>query len=205
MNHRCNRGLPVAAGFTLLELLVALAVFALLSALGYGGLQALLRTQAATAEHNRQFARLTRSMALLQQDFEQAIARPVRDNQGDAVLPLQGEFDTSPAVELTRSGWLNLSHGETPMLQRVGYRLDGDHLIRRTWTVLDRAPDTTPRETIVLDQVDSMSVRYLDANGTWQPTWPPAAEPAAMPKAVEVRLQLADWGSIRRLFRVPGV
>ncbi len=191
-------------GFTLLELLVALAVFALLSALGYTGLQSLLRTQAATTERSRDFAQLTRALVLLQNDVEQALARPIRDNQGDTVVPLVADAGTNPTLELTREGWLNLSQGETPMLQRIGYRVDGERLIRRSWPVLDRAPDTTPRETLALDHVQSVALRFLDANGSWQPSWPPAAAPLLLPKAIELRLELRNWGSIRRLFRVPG-
>ncbi len=193
-----------AHGFTLLELLVALAIFALLSALGYTGLQSLLRTQAATSERSRDFAQLTRALVLLQNDVEQALARPIRDNQGDAVVPLLADAGTNPTLELTREGWLNLSLGETPMLQRIGYRIDGERLIRRSWPVLDRAPDTTPRETVALENVKSMRLRFLDTNGSWQPSWPPAAAQQTLPRAIELRLELGNWGSIRRLFRVPG-
>ncbi len=202
-----GRGVPgekARFGFTLLELLVALAIFALLSALGYTGLQSLLRTQAATTERSRDFARLTRALVLLQNDVGQALARPIRDNQGDTVVPMVADAGTNPTLELTREGWLNLSQGETPMLQRIGYRFDGERLIRRSWPVLDRAPDTAPRETLALPNVKSIQLRFLDTNGSWQPSWPPAAAQQALPRAMELRLELRDWGSIRRLFRVPG-
>lgn len=190
-------------GFTLLELLVALAIFALLSALGFAGLQSLLQTRHLNAEHDRAFAQLTRAMVLLQQDIEQAIARPVRDSQGDPTEALRGNSSGTPSLELTRSGWLNLGRSDTPGLQRIGYHLDGERLLRRAWPVLDRAPDSAPRQTVILAPVTQMQLRYLDADRNWRPTWPPADTARAMPLAIELRIESPRWGSLRRLFRVP--
>lgn len=191
-------------GFTLLELLVALAIFALLSTLGYAGLQSLLQTQAVSVERAESFALLNRALALLQQDLEQAVARPVRDAQGDAVAPLSGTDSAAALLELTRNGWLHPGRSSTPMLQRIGYRLEGRRLLRHTWPVLDRAPDTTARATLLLDQVARLQLRFLDAGGNWQPSWPPAGEAEPLPAAIELRLDLDRWGTIRRLYRVPG-
>ena len=191
-------------GFTLLELLVALAVFALLSTLGYAGLQSLLQTHAASVERAEAFALLNRALALLQRDLEQAVARPIRDAQGDAVAPLSATDSATTRLELTRNGWLHPGRWSTPMLQRIGYRLEGRRLLRDTWPVLDRAPDTTARETLLLDEVARLQLRFLDAGGNWRASWPPAADAEPLPAAIELRLDLDRWGSVRRLYRVPG-
>ena len=69
-------------GFTLLELLVALAIFALVSVMAYGGLASVLDQQFATDEIAGQLARLQKTYLLLQRDFEQLVPRPVRDEYG---------------------------------------------------------------------------------------------------------------------------
>lgn len=191
-------------GFTLLELLVALAVFALLSALGYTGLQTLMRTQSLHERHDQELAQLTRAMALLQQDMEQALKRPVRDGQGDELGPLLVPDDGVNVIELTRGGWFNPARYEVTMPQRISYRLEGRRLIRRTWPVLDRAPDTAPTETVLLEQVESLQLQLRDSEGSWLGVWPPVAAPNAMPTAVDLRIESRPWGEIRRLFRTPG-
>lgn len=196
--------MDASRGFTLLELLVALAVFALLSAMGYAGLQTLMNSQSIQERHDQELAQLTRALALLQQDLEQAVARPVRDAQGDEVPPLQALDDGVNLIEFTRAGWFNPSRFEAPMLQRVGYRLEDSRLIRRTWPVLDQAPDTAPTDTVLLEHVERLQLRLLDAEGSWLNVWPPAGTPLGMPIAVDLRLELGPWGEIRRLFRMTG-
>jgi general secretion pathway protein J len=67
------------AGFTLLEMLVALAIFALLSVMSYGGLRSVMEQQAATELEAEQLGQLQKIYLLMQRDFEQAVPRAVRD------------------------------------------------------------------------------------------------------------------------------
>ena len=190
-------------GFTLLELLTALAIFALLSTMGYTGLQTVLQAQAQHRQQAEAFAELTRALTLLQQDLEQAINRPVRDRQGDPVAALVGGQDAA-GLELTRSGWLNPQRSPVPALQRVGWRLADGRLLRLSWPVLDRAPDTGLVDVPMLEHVEQLGLRFLDREGAWHPSWPAGNNALPLPVAVEVTAQVEPWGTVRRLFRVPG-
>ncbi len=197
------------AGFSLLELLVALAVFAALAVAAWGGLAQLARTRGALAAQQDRFAELTRAVSLLERDLRQGIGRPVRNNQGVPVPALAGSTD---AIELTRLGFANPRAEPRSHLQRVAYTLDRRSLRRARYAVLDRAPDSVPATRVLIEQVASLRLRYNGCDQVWRDAWPPR-EPlpcetsgdtlGALPRAVEFRLRLDDSGEIRRVVELP--
>ncbi|MDG4553494.1 MAG: type II secretion system minor pseudopilin GspJ [Candidatus Competibacter sp.] len=199
-------------GFTLLELLVALAVFAIMAIAAYGGLRSVLFTRAAVEEQSRRLAAVQLAVYRMEQDVEQTLARGIRDEYGEPQPALQGGALASDILALTRAGWDNPLGQPRATLQRVAYRLREGRLWRLYWPVLDRGGLIEPRETLLLDRVREFKVRFLDADDTWKNDWPwPAADgeaerrdSAALPRAVEVSLILEDWGEITRLFPLAG-
>ncbi len=201
-----------ARGFTLLELLVALAVFAIMAIAAYSGLRNVLFTRAAVEEQSRRLAAVQMAVYRLEQDVEQTLPRGIRDEYGDPQPALLGGAQASDALTLTRAGWDNPLGQPRATLQRVAYRLREGRLWRLYWPVLDRGGLVEPRETLLLDRVRKFKVRFLDADDIWQNDWPPPAagdetkrrDSAALPRAVEVNLTLEDWGEITRLFPLAG-
>lgn len=196
-------------GFSLLELLVALAVFAALAAAAYGGLGQLARTRAALAERQDRLAAVTRAVASLERDLRQAVSRPVLGNSGSEPLPaLAG---APAALEFTRLGYANPRAEPRSHLERVAYSLDAGTLRRGRYAVLDRAPGSAPATTTLLERAGELRLRYLGCEGSWRDTWPPSAPVACsaavarerLPLAVEFRLVLPDLGEIRRLVELP--
>ncbi len=194
-----------AAGFTLLELLVALAIFALLAAMAYGGLRSVLEARASSDAAAARLARLQSTLLMLERDLSQAVDRGVRDAYGDPQPALVGD---DGGLELTRGGYLNPLGGPRSDLQRVAWRLRDGALERADWKVLDRAQDSTPYTAPLLRNVRALHLRFLDARHRWQPSWPPPADgrtaAAGLPLAVEVTLELKDWGTLVRLLPLPG-
>lgn len=206
--------LPVSrrriAAFSLIELLVALAVFAALAAAAYGGLAEVARARSALAEREDRFADIVRTLSAMERDLRQAASRPVRGSERNQVLPaLAGSADR---VELTRLGFANPRAETRSNLERVAYALDDRKLERGRYPVLDRAPSTIAQATVMLDRVDALHLRYAGTDGIWRETWPPAEVPAGstvsdpnelLPRAVEVRIVLADYGELRRVVELP--
>ena len=201
-------------GFTLLELLVALAVFAIMAVAAYSGLSNVLHTRAAVEIENRRLAMTQLAFHRLAQDLEQVVPRSVRDQYGDSLPALRGNIQDADALLFTRAGWDNPLGQPRAGLQRVAYRLREGRLWRLHWAVLDQGGLSEPREIMLLDRVRELRLRFLDQDDDWRNDWPPTADqqnhterkpqPDPLPRAVEISLTLEDWGEITRLLRLPG-
>ncbi len=196
-------------GFTLLELLVALAVFAIMSIAAYSGLRNVLFTRAAVETQSQRLAAVQLAIFRMEQDIEQAIARPIRDEYGEPQAAMIGSELASDRLILTRAGWDNPLGQVRASLQRVAYRLQEGRLWRLHWNVLDRGGLNEARETLLLEQVQTLKVRFL-GDADWRDDWPPLTpdspgkERELLPRAIEIRLTLQDWGEITRLLPLPG-
>jgi len=194
--------------FTLIEVLVSLAIFSILATLAYGALsQTLSSAELLNARMDRLQA-IQRTMRLLGEDLQQLSPRPIRDELGDGIGPaLDTDFQSGFALELTHGGWSNPIVLPRGTLQRSAYRIEEDELIRYHWMVLDRTLANEPVSVALLDGVESILFRFLQADGEWAEQWPPSNRPGALgsrlrPRAVEIILTLADEGEISRLIEV---
>jgi len=200
-----------AGGFTLLELLVALAIFALLSVMAYAGLSTVLTTNQVLESNMERLTEIQRSVTFLSRDIRQTVNRAIRDTYGDNKQPLIGasEFDTlgTPVIELTRTGYANPLGTKRSFLQRVAYRIEEETLYRNSWRVLDQAQDSQADALAICHAVEALQLRYLDRENNWHEQWPPIDpeyQGAVLPKAVEVTLTLTDWGKVVRLLPLAG-
>lgn len=191
----------MALGFTLLEMLVAVAIFALASALAYGGLDALMRARRQLDATQERLGQLQFALGLLERDVRGLVLRPVRDGYGVTHAALEGQRDR---VEVTRGGYANALDLPRAELERVAWRLQDGVLQRRRYAVLDRTAGSTPADDDLLDEVDTFELRFLADAGREHSEWPPReGAAAALPRAVEVRLTLPDLGDIRRVLELP--
>ncbi|MGE8360017.1 type II secretion system minor pseudopilin GspJ [Pseudomonas sp.] len=202
--------MSTSRGFTLLELLIAIAIFALLALGTYRMLDSVLRTDSTTRAHEQQLRELVRAMGAFERDLAQVVVRPVRDPFGDARAVLLGDEEGGSAIEWTRSGWRNPLGSPRANLQRVRWQLSGEQWQRRYWSVLDQAQDTQPQVQQALDGVTRVQLRYLDEEGSWLSSWPPQGrtEDEALedlPRAVELVLEHRRYGELRRVLRLPDV
>lgn len=192
-------------GFTLLEVLIAIAIFALLAMATYRMLDSVLRTDTAQRQQEQRLRELTRAMAAFERDLLQARLRPVRDPLGDPLPAMLGEGDR---LEFTRSGWRNPLGQPRATLQRVRWQLEGERWQRAYWLVLDQAQDSQPQVQQALDGVRRFELRFLEPEGRWLQSWPPANSSSEdgltqLPKAVELIIEHRYYGELRRLWRLP--
>jgi len=204
------------SGFTLLELLIALSIFAVMSVMIFGGLREVINIRSATDEHTSRLTELQLAFMYFSRDTRQLINRPVRGEYGDSLNALQSNDIGLYRLELTRDGYSNPAGLNRSSLQRVAYGLNDNKLYRYRWKVLDRAEDSKPTKTLMLDNVSDFNLRFLEKNDTsnntqnssWVTAWPPQTEGDAvsgLPKMIEVTFELEDWGRFTRLFTLPDV
>lgn len=208
------------SGFTLVEVLIAMAITAFVSVLSYQTLStALAGIESARTESERLYE-INRAFTVLSRDVRQMTNRPVRDEFGQMASAVSGGELARDPLRLTRSGWHNSTGAPRSTLQRVAYRLEEDKLLRLSYPVLDRTTAIEPTETVLIDGVEVFELRFLpsvnalevDRNQVidrrfWQENWvadvgftDKIIDP---PAAIEVRVILSDWGELERLYVMP--
>ncbi|MGX5079611.1 type II secretion system minor pseudopilin GspJ [Enterobacter mori] len=174
-------------GFTLLEMLLALAIFALISLAGYQVLQGSLRAQQQSQQHDRQLNELIRIFTLMEQDIAHAMI-----SQLDVITNQPGfrTLQDKVIMQFTRRNWLNPLNNTRTSLQEVQWLYASGTLTRK------RVDDGVSQSFVSVGRVD---LRFF-YNGAWLTRWP---HPYSLPQAIEVTLQTNARGEISRVF-LPG-
>ncbi|MCU7959496.1 MAG: type II secretion system minor pseudopilin GspJ [gamma proteobacterium symbiont of Bathyaustriella thionipta] len=189
-------------GFTLLELLIAMSIFAILAAMGYVGLQQMIRASEQNAQAGQQLQRLQKAMFWLTSDVAQILPRPVRDRFGDTQAALLLDVSDGTRLSLTRAHAISQQSSASDGLQRVNWWLQDGQLMRQYRNQLDVADQPAGQPKVLLQGVQSFEVRVLDER--WTFGWPlNDGEEQRLPRAIEITLELDHLGQIQRLFRLP--
>jgi general secretion pathway protein J len=189
---------PAWRGFTLVEILIALAILAILTSLGYRGLSALADSEVQLSAEALRWRTLDAFFARIEADLRQALPREAR--AGAAREPAWlGEVDRNGNSELriSRAG-PEFSPDPGAAGQRIGYRLDHDTLEVLYWPRLDRPAGALPARHALAHGVTTFRLRFLDAAGGWAERWPMPNEPS-LPRAVRIELILVDGAGVSRL------
>lgn len=194
------------SGFTLIEVIIAMAIFAIVSLLAYTGLHSVITSKSHTEAALDRLQELQISVLTLTADLQHLSNRDGHDALGGKLLKASTQ-DSSYIFAFTRHGWRNPANQVRSTLQRVAYKLDEDKLIRIYWAHVDRADDDQFVERTLMTNVESLELRFLDDKNQWQTDWPSADTlasdtPSLLPAAIEFTLKMNDWGAIRRLIRV---
>lgn len=200
----CPRRAASSCGFTLVEVMVALGVFAFVAALALGALQAGLTARDQLGERAGLLADLQRLRAVLRADLAQPAMRPVRDEfGGTSPVSFAGGAGLSgePILAFVRHGWANPGGLQArASLQHVSWLIEEDRLIRRTRPLLDPVPDTPVIDQVMIEGVRLRALAFY-GGGRWQPRWLAGQPPdARLPQAVALTLEIAGIGDIRSLF-----
>ena len=195
-------------GFTLLELLVAVAIFSVLSAMAYGGLRNVIDNSQQTDLSMQRLQEVQLAVLKISRDFSQMSQRSIRDEFGNRQDYLASGVGGDIFVEFSRNGRRNPAELQRSHLQRVAYKLEENQLFRLDWPHLDRPQEMQPYESVLLTDVESVSIRFLDTDNQWHDQWPPlntnlqAGEMSESLSAIEFTLELTDWGEIIRIYRI---
>jgi general secretion pathway protein J len=205
-------------GFTIIEVVIAIFISAIMFAIGYGAInQALADRDQLNASQDR-VNEIQRGMRIVAQDFAQIVMRGARDTAGTGQLQ-PAIFATgadNTVLTFTRAGWSNPAGIQRPTEQRVRYRYIEGSLVREHWLAVDPALNIQPRQRTVFTKITAVEVRFLEpVSRTWRNDWP-ATSPSGpvnsltlsqamltRPLAIELTVVFEDWGRVQRIFEIP--
>ncbi|KLN65522.1 MULTISPECIES: type II secretion system minor pseudopilin GspJ [Vibrio] len=202
--YRNNRAR--SQGFTLIEVLVAIAIFASLSVGAYQVLNQVQRSNEISMERSERLKALQRALVFMDNDFRQMALRQSRTNgeEPSAMLLQWKDYlldSDAKGVMFVRSGWHNpqqqFPRGE---VSKVGYRIKDKQLQRVWWRYIDTPAGQEGIVMPLLDGVDSFEMRFFDGK-KWQKNW---ETKLALPQAVALNLELEDYGKIERIYLTSG-
>jgi general secretion pathway protein J len=202
----------LSRGFTLLELLVAIAIFSIVAVMAMGGFHQLVKQREQATDAMQRIRMVQRCVMRISQDFEQLSPRPIRDATSNTDIPaLYAANNGSDIIEFSHAGWFNPTGINRSTFQRIRYRLIDNKLYREYWPMLDRTLNTNPVQVQLLDKVNAVTLRYMSESREWQTSWPPNQNAGpqtpnlgrTLPVAVEITITLQDWGDIKRIIEVP--
>jgi general secretion pathway protein J len=211
-------------GFTLVELLVALAISALIAALAYAGINSAIGASTGMQEEVRRLADLQRALNIIEEDLGQVVPRASVDSYGNDQPAFRGGRYQDVLLEFTRGGIANPQNLARSELQRVRYVLDGGTLWRQWWSAVDRAGvNAAAQSALLLEGVADLQLGFLApamegaipvdyytltaSAALWERDWSSARLApdvvAPLPIAVDLRITLTDFGEVRRVVELP--
>lgn len=195
MKHR-------SCGFTLLEVLVAMSIFAII------GLAANQMLRTASTIHDQvevrsaDYLALVKAITVLERDISQFVPRGIRDEFGDyqpALAINNGAF----VLELTRTGWRNPLGFPRSSLQRVAYSLTDQTLSRHFWLVLDRAEDSQFISQEILSEVMDFQISIIDVDGNREVFFEQETGANTLPLGLELRISTEQFGDLLKVYDLP--
>jgi len=188
-------------GFTLLEVLVAMSIFAVI---GLGATQ-MLRTVVTTHERTqatmKDIAAFTKAITVIQRDFSQLVNRPVKNEFGESLPPMIVDPNGDKLVEFSRTGWNNPLGLSRSDVQRVAYSVtDEGELKRFFWLVLDRVEDSRVIEQTLLEDIEEVRINLTSVEGDTGEIWPVDSSQSSLPRGAELLIVSPTFGEIRQVF-----
>ena len=189
-------------GFTLIELMVAIMIFAIISVISYRTISSLVATKQVVTVAQDKWGALARAVNSMSTYWDRVIPLTVRDENGmliPAVIgknKLSGNSDSQ--LEFTISGFVGDEvYGSTPP-RRIGFRYLNGNLYIVTWMYMNRVPNTKPQIELILNNVSSFTVEFLYPDNQWHDTWPADNNSFANIPGLKMRIKLTSGEEVER-------
>ncbi|VAW73435.1 hypothetical protein MNBD_GAMMA12-3364 [hydrothermal vent metagenome] len=199
-----------SAGFTLLELMISISIFAALSILSYAGLHEIQKAQIAIESSMQSLGNIQKALRRFELDMSHQVNRHIYSASKATVLSFTASDNPLLSIELTRAGIDPQVNRVPNELMRVGYQYENGTLFRLYWPVLDRSDVSTATRYAILKNITQLQFIYYDDKKVKHSQWPPTntsnarLSPSGVPiieppVAVEIVFESKDLGTFRKL------
>jgi general secretion pathway protein J len=217
-------------GFTLIEVMIALFIFAILSILTMRGMQTTFAAKQKSRQALDRLAELEIAYSIIQRDIEQIINRNVLQPSGGFKLALLVPIDNTAneglkaslnsesgynRLEFTRTGIVNtLIDKKVSDLQRVAYFQKDKMIVRHSWRQIDPTPDTLVDKRRLLTNVERFEIFFVDQYGRKTDSWEMVPSKLAtqsfqpvleLPRGIVFNFLIKDYGEIEWVFSLATV
>ena len=156
--------------FTLIELMVTIAIFALVASMSYYSLSASFNNGVVQESHSEELFQLQKTLNFLERDITQT---------------------SNQQIDLDQSG-LTIVTLQNDQLHTIRYSVKSNQLFRK-----DITNPSEQRVLGLLDQISSANIKILDQQSRWQGEWSRGSMGPA--KAIEIQLDHPYWGNLIKL------
>lgn len=156
--------------FTLIELLITMAIFSIIAVVSYNSLSASFKNEVAQNKHSEQLFQLQKTLNFLERDITQSY------NQN---------------ISLNDSG-LTLTTLQNDELLSVNYAINSAQLFRQDVTDI-----SNPKTLLLLENIKKASIAVLDESNQWKQKWRKNSTNKA--KAIQIKLNHPNWGEVTKL------
>lgn len=201
-------------GLTLIEVLIAVFILALVAVISFQSLDATIRSKEAVEDNLAKLARIDRAWLLIEADLKNTLSHTRRQTLGP------GSGGELPPMVIENGGddyWMTILRGghANPLnfirteVIRVGYRVEDDVLWRDVWYNLASVDSDEAQQQKIIDNVENIEVRLLPPEATsfsagpWSDRWPQQRSDegvAGLPFAIEITMELEGRSEVKRLF-----
>lgn len=187
-------------GYTLIEVVIALTIFAILGTLSIGLLSRTYDTKLRLSQQLEPLNELQLMILRMRQDISQIVARPIREIDMKKTASFVA---TTHRIELTRGGFIADEQSSNQCtLKRVSFSCDHHQLIRNTWLTLDGFDRHQPSQQIIMDHLTACDFSFISSQATWFNEW--RGDEYVLPKGIQLHLNIENLGEVNLLFDVPG-
>lgn len=219
-------------GFTLIEVIVAIGIFALLGAGTYKVVSGMSASRERVELHSERIAEVVRAVRIIDDDMRQLADRKIRDGSSEVLPAVKADVfsggDDSAVVEFSRIGRRNPLLAKRSETVRVAYYYQDEWeeaeenqksekkedqedksgvLVRAVWPVLDRPDDDLEMDRqLLLGGIEKISMEYLDSENIWRDSWPPLGnngqKSEELPFSIKILIDTKDYGGIERYYAI---
>ena len=193
-------------GYTLIEVIIALALFALVTTLSATVIKQAFDTRAQLMATTDRLHAVELVVSLLQRDSAHITNRAIRSTDKQLFPPFIGE---SNYLEFTRNGIVNPNAMQKrSTMKRVALLCEQKRLIRRTWLSLDAPSHHKFMDKILLDNLEHCTFSYLSQTQEQLSEWRPYAlgkkqSKTVLPSAILLRIKPEKLGQATLFFIIP--